>query len=60
MYVCVLCVSDARGGEKKVSHPLELQLQRVVRHRVGALNSVRAGSALHHRIIPPVSQVTSL
>lgn len=35
MHVCA-CVPDACGGQKKAWDPLELELQMVVRHLVGA------------------------
>lgn len=38
MYVSVPCVWSAFGGQKRASDPLELKLQMVVRHYVGAGN----------------------
>ena len=40
LQVCLrtMCVPGACGGQKRVSDPLELELQKVVSHRVGAGN----------------------
>ena len=50
--VSVPCACSAHGGQKKLLVPLELELQMVVSHYVGAGNgthvSGRASSALNH------------
>ena len=38
MCMCTMCVSVAGRGQKRVSDPLELELQMVVSHHVGAEN----------------------
>lgn len=38
MYVCATCLPSAHEGQKRVSDPLRLELQTVVRHQVGARN----------------------
>ena len=42
MYVCVLCVPGTGGGQKRASYLLELELQMVVNHHVGAGNQTQA------------------
>jgi hypothetical protein len=36
--LCTMCVLSFHGGQKRVSNPLELQLQMAVNHRAGAEN----------------------
>lgn len=38
MYVCVQCTSMISRGQKRESNALELELQLVVNHHVGAKN----------------------
>lgn len=38
MHVCTLYVSGAHGDQKRVLDPLELELETVMRHHVGAGN----------------------
>ena len=42
MYVCVPCVPGAGGGQKRASYLLELELQMVVNHHVGAGKQTQA------------------
>lgn len=39
MYVCITCVPDDCGGQKKVLNSIELDLSTVISHHVGAWNS---------------------
>lgn len=41
MYICATCVSGARVSQKKASDHLELELQVVEKHHIGAGNQAR-------------------
>lgn len=36
--LCTICMSDAHGSQKRILHPLQLELQTVVCYHVGAGN----------------------
>lgn len=44
MDVCALCVCIARGGQRRVSDPLQLELEMVVNCCVDAGNRLQAGT----------------
>ena len=50
MYVCAPCAYNVHPGQKRVSNPLELELQMVVSHHVGLEHGSpgRAESALNY------------
>lgn len=48
MYVYIMWVFGTLGSQKRAAAPLELGLQRVVSHPVGAGSSARAASAPDH------------
>ena len=45
--LCIICVANAYGGQKRALDPLELELQTVVGHHVGAETAERRASALN-------------
>lgn len=44
-FMCTMCMLGAQEGQKRASHPLELQLKTVVSHHMGADPGSSAGAA---------------
>lgn len=56
-YMCMMCMADAHGGQKRVTDPLGLETQKVVSHQwvlgttLGSFG--RTASALNHKASLP-------